>query len=388
MILPGETLGVLGGGQLGRMFTQRAQAMGYQVAVFDPGPASPAGQLANHHFASDWNDTDALEKFAATVKGATIEFENVPTHVLEFLAERIVVRPGPAALASAQDRIVEKAFLADHGFPTAPWGRVTNRDELMGVLLDIGPPAILKTSRMGYDGKGQSIVDDPEGGLAAFRRFGERPCVLERRLELECELSVVLARGCDGEVACFPVGENVHRNGILDITTVPSSVSPVLRDEAVAVATAVAVALDYTGVLGVELFVAEGGQLFVNEIAPRPHNSGHYTLDACVTDQFEQQVRSLAGLSLGDARLMSPACMVNLLGDLWRVREPDWSRALAFPGIKLHLYGKGEARPGRKMGHLTCLAATPEEARSMAIAARDSLTAAHGNQPVTYSNSC
>lgn len=369
------------------MFTQRAQAMGYRVAVLDPDPASPAGHLANHHFASPWDDAETLERFASAVKAVTVEFENVPAGVLEFLAGRIPVRPSPAALAATQDRIVEKSFLAHHGFPTAPWGPVNNRDELMGVLLDLGPPAILKTSRLGYDGKGQAAVDDPDAGLMAFRRFGERPCVLERRLELEAELSVVLARGVDGEIECFPVGENVHRNGILDTTTVPASVSPGLQDDATEMARAVATELEYVGVLGVELFVADGGRLYVNEIAPRPHNSGHYTLDACVTDQFEQQVRALAGLSLGDPRLLSPACMVNLLGDLWQGGQPEWDRALAFPGVKLHLYGKREARPGRKMGHLTCIAPTAEQAGSIAVAARDSLTASRRTETLANRNS-
>ncbi len=373
MIRPGATLGMLGGGQLGRMFTMRAQAMGFRVVVLDPDPDSPAGHVANRHLTAGYEDETALEEMARLAAAATVEFENVPTRALEFLAARIPVRPSAAALRSAQDRIEEKTFLSHHGFATAAWAPVHSRDELDQSLLEVGVPALLKTSRFGYDGKGQALVDGPDDAHAAFQRFGERACVLERRLDLERELSVVLARGADGSIAGFPVGENVHVNGILDTTTLPAGVTADLAAEAQRLAAGVAGALEYVGVLGVELFVADGGRLYVNEIAPRPHNSGHYTLDACVTDQFEQQVRTLCGLPLGDPRLLTPVCMINLLGDLWKDGEPRWERALSRPGVKLHLYGKQEARPGRKMGHLTCLAGTAKEALATARAARADL---------------
>ena len=364
---------MLGGGQLGRMFTMRAQAMGFRVIVLDPDPDSPAGHVANRHLSAAWEDQSALDELARLAAAATVEFENVPTAALEFLAARIPVRPSADALRAAQDRIEEKRALSRHGFATAEWAPARTREELDQALLEVGIPALLKTSRFGYDGKGQAPVDGPDDAHEAFRRFGERSCVLERRLNLERELSVILARGADGDIACFPVGENVHVNGILDTTTLPAGISTEMAHEAQRLASGVAAALDYVGVLGVELFVADGGRLYVNEIAPRPHNSGHYTLDACVTDQFEQQVRTLCGLPLGDPRLLSPVCMINLLGDLWKDGEPRWDRALARPGVKLHLYGKQEARPGRKMGHMTCLAATAEEALRMAKEARGAL---------------
>lgn len=373
MIQPGATLGMLGGGQLGRMFTMRAQAMGFRVIVLDPDPDSPAGHVANRHLAATYEDQTALEEMARLAAAATVEFENVPPGALEFLSARIPVRPSAAALRSAQDRIEEKTFLSRHGFATAAWAPVRSRDELDQALLAVGAPALLKTSRFGYDGKGQALVDGPDDAHAAFQRFGERACVLERRLDLERELSVVLARGADGTAAGFPVGENIHVNGILDTTTLPAAISTEMAGEAQRIAAGVAAALEYVGVLGVELFVADGGRLYVNEIAPRPHNSGHYTLDACVTDQFEQQVRTLCGLPLGDPRLLTPVCMINLLGDLWNNGEPRWDRALARAGVKLHLYGKQEARPGRKMGHLTCLAGSAEQALQLAREARGEL---------------
>lgn len=369
MILPGAMLGLLGGGQLGRMFTTRAQTMGYQVTVLDPDPDSPAGRIATRHLRAPYQDHEALDTLAGTCRAVTTEFENVPAEVLEQLASRVMVSPPPFAVAVAQDRIREKEFLQRSGIPTAPFAAVETEADLEPAWRQVGAPALLKTSRMGYDGKGQVAVTDREGGgiRQAWQALGRVPCVLERRLDLEAELSVVLARGRDGSTAAFPPGENVHRNGILHTTTVPSCLPPEVAAEAERVAVRIANALEYVGVLGVELFVADGGRLFANELAPRPHNSGHYTLDACVTDQFEQQVRSLCGLPLGDPALLSPACMVNLLGDLWAPTDPPWDRALALPGAKLHLYGKRDARPGRKMGHLTCLGPTPAAARETAL---------------------
>jgi 5-(carboxyamino)imidazole ribonucleotide synthase len=373
VILPGATLGVLGGGQLGRMFAMRAQSMGYRVVVLDPDPASPAGQVADHHLVAAYDDAGALDGLAGLCEAVTTEFENVPADSLRRLAARCPIAPPVEAVAIAQDRITEKGFLESKGFATAPFRAVRSREELEAAVADVGAPAILKTSRLGYDGKGQALVDGIDDAVAAFEQFRRVPCVLERRLSLETELSVVLARGRDGETAAFPAAENRHRHGILDTTVVPARVAPDLAAAAVDLAVRVAEAMGYVGVLGVELFVAEGGRLFVNEMAPRPHNSGHYTMDACLPDQFEQQVRTLCGLPLVAPRLLSPIAMANLLGDLWRDGEPRWDAALRMPGVRLHLYGKAEARPGRKMGHLNCAAATPDEALELVTAARAAL---------------
>lgn len=375
MILPGATLGLLGGGQLGRMFTARARTMGYRVMVLDPDPASPAGHLANRHLAAAYTDADALEVLATGCQVVTTEFENVPAESLAALAPRVQVWPPPAAVAIAQDRIREKTFLRQAGLATTRFAPVTAADEVAAAWQEVGGPALLKTSRLGYDGKGQALVASRDEALAAFRHLGEVPCVLERQLHLEAELSVVLARNADGSIATFPAGENRHVHGILDTTMVPAALPAPLLDEARRVATRVAVALDYVGVLGTELFVADGGRIYVNELAPRPHNSGHYTQDACVTCQFEQQVRAICGLPLGSTELLSPVAMVNLLGDLWQEGEPAWERALADPNVRLHLYGKAEPRAGRKMGHLNVLAPTAGAARERALEARRALTA-------------
>lgn len=356
MIPPGSTLGLLGGGQLGRMFTLRARDMGYEVVVLEPDPLSPAGAVASRHLRAPYDDPAALEELARSAAAVTTEFENVPAAALAFLAEHTICRPRAAAVSTAQDRIAEKTFLRAAGLATADFDPVSSVGDLQRAWGRIGAPAILKTSRLGYDGKGQAVVNHYHEAAAAFERFGVVPCVLERRLDLEREISVVLARGHDGAVAPFPVGENVHIGGILHTTVVPARIAVDLADRARDTAVAVAHRLEYVGVLGVEMFVADGGQLFVNELAPRPHNSGHFTMDACGVDQFEQQVRCLAGLPLGDPRLLSPVCMVNLLGDLWTDGQPNWADALAVEGTRLHLYGKKAARPGRKMGHLNCLA--------------------------------
>ncbi len=359
MILPGATLGVLGGGQLGRMFTIRARTLGYGVVVLDPDAGSPAGAMADRHLCAAYDDRAALEELARSCAAVTTEFENVPAGVLEQLAGHVPVSPPPHAVAIAQDRILEKRFLAEHGFPTAAWRPVLSAADLADAAT-LGAPAILKTSRFGYDGKGQISVERVEELATAQQRLRGVACVFERRLALECELSVVLARGRDGALVAFPPAENVHRGGILETSTIPARVPAQLAQSAAELAAAVATALDYVGVLGVELFVADGGRLYVNELAPRPHNSGHFTLDATATDQFEQQVRALCGLPLGSPVLLSPATMINLLGDAWVGGEPRWEEAFARPGVKLHLYGKREPRPGRKMGHLTCLAATAD----------------------------
>jgi 5-(carboxyamino)imidazole ribonucleotide synthase len=372
VILPGATLGVLGGGQLGRMFTMRAREMGYRVLVLEPDPGSPAGAVGDEHIRAAYDDPEALDRLASRAAAVTVEFENVPAGALERLAARVPVRPAAGAVAVAQDRIREKCFLRDHGFATARFAVVRRPEELGPAMEAVAAPALLKTSRLGYDGKGQAAVDSPEALQPAFAALGGVPCVLERRLELERELSVVLVRGADGTVVPFPVGENTHRRGILETTVVPAQVDAALAREASSLAGGVAAKLDYVGVLGVELFVA-AGQLFVNEIAPRPHNTGHFTLDACSVDQFEQQIRALCGLPLGTPTLLSPVAMINLLGDLWSAGTPHWDHALALPGVKLHLYGKAEPRPGRKMGHLNCLAPTPREALALAHRAHAAL---------------
>ena len=381
MILPGATVGMLGGGQLGRMFTMRARTMGYRVVVLDPDAASPAGLVADRHLRAAYTDERALEELAASCAAITTEFENVPAETLDRLARAGLVRPPVEAVAIAQDRIAEKRFLQDAGFATAPFRPVRDADELEVAVRSVRLPALLKTSRLGYDGKGQATVTDAASAAAAFERFGRVACVLEERLELETELSVVLARGADGEIAAFPVGENRHRDGILETTVVPARVPQRLADEARDLAIAVAERMSYVGVLGVELFVANGGRLFVNEIAPRPHNSGHYTMDACAVDQFEQQLRALCGLPLGEPRLLTPVAMINLLGDLWLPGEPRWAEALRRRGVRLHLYGKTEPRPGRKMGHLNCLAPDAEQALALAHAAHAALQPAAAATP-------
>jgi 5-(carboxyamino)imidazole ribonucleotide synthase len=373
VILPGATVGVVGGGQLGRMFVMRAREMGYRVVVLDPDAGSPAGQIADRHLRAGYTDRPALDELAKACEAVTTEFENVPAESLERLAARCLVRPPVHAVATAQDRIVEKSFLRDAGFATAPFRAVRTIEEIEAAVAAVRLPALLKTSRLGYDGKGQAPVTDPASARAAFDRFGGVACVLEEQLALETELSVVLARGEDGQVAPFPVGENRHADGILETTVVPARVAGALAAEARALAVAVAERMGYVGVLGVELFVANGGRLYVNEMAPRPHNSGHYTMDACAVDQFEQQLRTLCGLPLGEPRLLTPVAMINLLGDLWQGGAPRWGEALRLPGVRLHLYGKAEPRRGRKMGHLNCLAADANTALALAHAARRAL---------------
>jgi 5-(carboxyamino)imidazole ribonucleotide synthase len=372
VILPDAALGMLGGGQLGRMFTLRARAMGYRVIVLDPDAHSPAGHAANEHIHAGYDDRAALDRLARSCACVSTEFENVPAKVLEELAGKLPVRPAAAAVAVAQDRIIEKSFLRDQGFATADFRAVSSKAEAKEAFAAIGAPALLKTSRLGYDGKGQAKVTNAAESEAAFEQFGGVPCILEQMVPLDLEVSVVLARGFDGAIAAFPAGENVHRNGILHTTTVPARISEELAVEAKRIASGVAARLDYVGVLGVELFVSEG-RILVNEIAPRPHNSGHWTQDAAVTDQFEQQVRAMCGLPLGSPALLTPVAMVNLLGDLWAKGEPDWGAVMAMPGVVLHLYGKKEPRPGRKMGHLNCYGATADEALKNAEAAFERL---------------
>ncbi|MBW8369913.1 MAG: 5-(carboxyamino)imidazole ribonucleotide synthase [Thiobacillus sp.] len=371
-ILPGATLGILGGGQLGRMFTIAARTMGYKVMVLDPDAASPAGQMADVHVRADYTDHAALKQLGAACAAITTEFENVPAASLIELADHCRVSPGAAAVAIVQDRSHEKTWLADNGFATAPFALINSEADLDAALAATGTPALLKVSRFGYDGKGQARVDTLAEACAAFREFGGQPSVLEGFVKLEREVSVVLARDDAGECALFPVAENRHENGILDVSIVPAQVPDSLAQQARELARAVADKLGYVGVMAVEFFVADG-RLMVNEIAPRPHNSGHYTLDACVTDQFEQQVRALAGLPLGDTRLLSPVAMVNILGDRWHNGGPHWDALLSHSNIKLHLYGKEAARPGRKMGHFNVLDADLDTALQLAEQMRHAL---------------
>ena len=373
MILPGATVGVLGGGQLGRMFALQARTMGYRIVVLDPDSQSPAAAVADQHIRSGYEDPKGLAHLAKLCAAVTTEFENVPAQALQRLAASCIVRPSGQAVAIAQDRISEKTFFQSHGFATAKFRPVRNPEELEAAVIHVGLPGLLKTSRLGYDGKGQILLTEAAAAREAFARLGSVPCVLEERVELECELSVIVARGADGAQAVFPVAENRHREGILDTSMVPARVSEKMATQASALVTEIAAALEYVGVLGVELFVTKPGALLVNEMAPRPHNTGHYTLDACSVDQFELQLRTLCGLPLVQPWLLSPVTMINLLGDLWNGGEPRWEEALRRPGVRLHLYGKAEARPGRKMGHLNCLAATADQAFSLALESREAL---------------
>jgi 5-(carboxyamino)imidazole ribonucleotide synthase len=379
MVPPGAWLGLLGGGQLGRMFCMAAQSLGYRVVVLDPAEEGPAPSVADRHVRADYLDPQGLAEVAALARAATTEFENVPAAALELLARTARVCPSAASVAIAQDRVREKAFLSGSGFDVAAYAVLEREDDARradAALL----PGIVKSARMGYDGKGQIRVAKRDDAVAAWGAMGGVPCVLEQLVPLACEVSVIVARTERGDTATWPVAENRHRDGILDVSIVPARVPDALAARARAIATGVAVKLDYRGVLCVEMFVTTAGRLLVNEIAPRPHNSGHYTIDGCVTSQFEQQARVLAGLPLGDTRQHEPAVMVNLLGDVWYadgaatvVREPDWSRVLRHPSAKLHLYGKAIPRRGRKMGHVTCLGPTLAEALATARAIKRDL---------------
>jgi 5-(carboxyamino)imidazole ribonucleotide synthase len=371
-VQPGEWLGMLGGGQLGRMFCMAAQSLGYKVCVLDPDADSPAGAVADHHLHADYLDAAALEWLAAKCKAVTTEFENVPAGALNQLATQVFVAPAAKAVGIAQDRIQEKRFVDTLGIPVAPHRVVTRTDELHELPSTLFP-AILKTARLGYDGKGQAVVADAQEARNAFDRMKHVPCVLEKKLHLRQEVSCIVCRAQDGSSVTFPVAENEHRNGILAVSVVPARVLPQVEQQARALATQIAQALQYVGVLCVEFFVLDDGRLVVNEMAPRPHNSGHTTIDANHTSQFEQQARILAGLPLGDTTAHSPSVMLNLLGDLWfrqgDRKEPPWAEVLRDPRARLHLYGKREPRPGRKMGHLTLLGETREQALEQAVRA-------------------
>lgn len=372
-LLPGATLGVMGGGQLGRMFVHAAQRMGYFTAVLDPDPASPAGRVSHHHVPADYLDEIGLATLCGHSAAVTTEFENVPAAALERLAQHRPVAPGAAAVAIAQDRAREKAHFARCGVPCAPHAVIETQAQVESVGADL-LPGILKTARLGYDGKGQQRVESREALLQAWRALGGVPCVLEKRLALAFECSVVVARGHGGAMVHLPVQRNLHREGILAVTEVHDGAVPeALARQAIASTRAIADGLGYVGVLCVEFFGLADGSLVVNEMAPRPHNSGHWSIDAADVSQFDLQVRTLAGLPLVQPRQHSPALMLNLLGDLWfrggREQPPDWPAVLALPGMHLHLYGKASARPGRKMGHLTVTGPDVAAVRARALQA-------------------
>jgi 5-(carboxyamino)imidazole ribonucleotide synthase len=372
-ILPGATIGVLGSGQLGRMFAMAARRMGYRVHTLSPDDDTPTGQVADLEVSAEYDDIDAIRAFARGVDVMTFEFENVSTNAADAAAAIVPVRPSGSALHITQQRAREKAFLADRGYPVTPFAKAQSIDELAISLGSVGLPAIIKTAAFGYDGKGQHRLDRIEDAERVWGLIGHQEAIIERVVDFTHEISVIAARGLDGEFAHYGAVENVHRHHILDLTVAPARVPDGIAGEAVHLAHRVLDDLGYVGVLCVEFFVTRDGRVLINEIAPRPHNSGHFTIDACVTSQFEQQVRAVCGLSLGDPAQIKPAAMVNLLGDLWIDGEPDWAAALAVPDVKLHLYGKGEARVGRKMGHITALADTVDEAAAKALAARDVL---------------
>jgi 5-(carboxyamino)imidazole ribonucleotide synthase len=396
VILPGATVGVLGSGQLGRMFAIAARQMGYRVHTFSPDSDTPTGQVADQEIVAAYEDLDAVRAFAAGVSVVTFEFENVPFATAQAAAERAPVRPGGEVLHTTQHRLREKTTLAKHCFPVTPFRAVRNVEDFRAAAQALGCPAVLKTASFGYDGKGQVKIASVEEGERAILDFGfeildsgssaaspsiqnhkskiQNPeLIYEAFVQFEREVSVVAARGVDGSFAHWGVVENRHANHILDLTISPAAVPPEIERQAIEIARGVLDQLDVVGVLCVEFFLTRDGKLMINELAPRPHNSGHFTIDACETSQFEQQLRAVCGLPLGDTRQHRPAAMANLLGDVWETGEPNWAAACAMPGVHLHLYGKAEARPGRKMGHLTALADTPDAAAEKVAAAREVL---------------
>jgi len=367
MILPGATLGMLGGGQLGRMFTVAAQTMGYKVIVLEPDINSPAGIIADQHICAKYDDETALQQLAELCDAVTTEFENIPATTLSYLEAKTTVHPSSKALSLTQNRIVEKEFIQSAGINVAPFAAIRKSADIDTIADSFTFPAILKVANFGYDGKGQVVCKTVNDVRVAFTEMDQVECVLEQRIDLEREVSTVLARSQTGEITFFPIAENVHVNGILHTTTVPSNVDNTLIEQAKEKAGKLAEGLNYVGLMAVEFFISQQGEVIANEIAPRPHNSGHYTLDACPTSQFEQQVRMLCGLPSGDCSLTSPVVMVNLLGDVWGKSQPHWDSLLSQANIKLHLYGKKEARAGRKMGHFNVLNSDIKQASVTAL---------------------
>lgn len=372
-ILPGAAIGVLGSGQLGRMFAIAARQMGYRVHTFSPETDTPTGQVSDVEIAASYSDLDAVRKFAQGVQAVTFEFENVPSACVEAAAAFVPVRPGGAVLHVTQNRLREKTFLSSNGFPTTVFAPVRGEADLAPALAKTGLPAILKTASSGYDGKGQAKVASLEEASRAFAECGSQEMIAEGFVDFELEFSVVLARGLDGSFAHWGAIENRHKHHILDLSTAPARMASSASGRAIEVARELAQKLELVGVLCIEFFLTRTGEILVNELAPRPHNSGHLTIDAARTSQFEQQLRAVCGLPLGSTEFVAAAAMANLLGDLWQTGEPDWAAACALPDVKLHLYGKIEPRPGRKMGHLTALAATAESAAQTVLLARGKL---------------
>jgi len=381
-VLPGATIGVLGGGQLGRMFAIAARRMGYRVHTFSPDSDTPAGQVSDREYENAYEDLDAVSEFARGVSVVTFEFENVPSAAVEAASRLAPVRPSGEVLHTTQHRLREKTFLSRGGFPVVEFRHVREAGRLASALEEVGYPAVLKTAGFGYDGKGQTKIESAGDAAAAAAALGGREGVLEAFVDFEREVSVVAARSPAGDFRHYGVVENAHRRHILDLTTAPAPVPEATAREAVRIAREVLESLDVVGVMCVEFFLTKAGRLLVNELAPRPHNSGHFTIDACVTSQFEQQLRAVCDLPLGSTALLRPAAMANLLGDLWRAGEPRWAAALSSPDVKLHLYGKTEPRPGRKMGHLTAVGASAEEAARAVLAARAALTPEPGGPAV------
>jgi 5-(carboxyamino)imidazole ribonucleotide synthase len=355
------------------MFAIAARRMGYRVHSFSPDDDSPAGQVADLEISAAYEDLDALRTFARGVAVVTFEFENVPIEAITAVEELAPVRPSAVALHTAQQRAREKTFLADRGIPTSPFAAAATLDELWNAVTTVGTPAVVKTAAYGYDGKGQHKVTTPADVEHIWTAIGHQAAVVEKFIDLQAEISIIAARGLDGGVTEFPAFENRHRNHILDLTTVPAAIPPATAQQASQITRTILEELQYVGVLCVEFFLSTDGDLLVNELAPRPHNSGHLTFDAAVTSQFEQQVRAICGIPLGSCDVPRPAAMAQILGDLWDDGEPNWAAACRFPDVKLHLYGKTEPRPGRKMGHLTAAADTVTEAQDRVLAARDAL---------------
>jgi 5-(carboxyamino)imidazole ribonucleotide synthase len=372
-ILPGATIGVLGSGQLGRMFAIAARRMGYRVHTYSAEEDTPTGQVSDVEWTGDYNDLDKVAEFARGVSVVTFEFENVPAPTAATAGRFAPVRPGGEVLHTTQQRVREKAFLTKAGLPVTPYRVIRSLGDLQAALVELGCPAVLKTADFGYDGKGQVRINQAPEAEAAWRHLAVGEAVLEAFIDFECEVSVVAARGVDGAFVHYGAVENRHSRHILDVTVAPAFTGDRVVADAVEIARTVLEKLNVVGVLCVEFFLTRAGKLLVNELAPRPHNSGHFSFDACVTSQFEQQLRAVCGLPLGSTSQMRPAVMANLLGDLWRQGEPSWPAALATPGVKLHLYGKLEPRPGRKMGHLTALANDTASALDAALAARAAL---------------
>ncbi|HSU86841.1 MAG TPA: 5-(carboxyamino)imidazole ribonucleotide synthase [Chthoniobacterales bacterium] len=372
-LLAGATIGVMGGGQLGRMFAIAARRMGYRVHTFSPEENGPAAQFSDRATAASYEDKAAVNGFLSAIDVLTFEFENIPRATIDWAGRTQLVRPRGEILLIAQNRLREKEFLAGAGFPVAPFRRVASAFDLTSALEAIGRPAILKEAAFGYDGKGQQRIDPETDAHAIWSERADIECVLERVIDFEKEISVIVARGPDGQTAVFPVCENVHRHHILDLTLAPARVSEPVAKAARELACEVATRLDLVGLLAVEMFLQPDGGLIINELAPRPHNSGHWTIEGCLTSQFEQHVRAVCGLPLGKTDSLRPAAMVNLLGEIWEQGEPDWAAALAEPDVHLHLYGKREPRLRRKMGHLTVRAETVEAAAASAQRARRSL---------------